>query len=74
VAHITIHVRKARTKSLGTTYVGYIRVVDGPSQWRESTGIHRLTRADALYDADATRTALLLQTSGLPMRLIPKGA
>jgi hypothetical protein len=51
MARITIHASKAQTKSLGTTYVGFITQEDALGRWNESTQIHRLTRADALEDA-----------------------
>jgi hypothetical protein len=62
-SRITIHARKARTTSLGITYVGYIAVHDGPSRWTESTQIHRLTRADALADAEFERQDLVSRSS-----------
>jgi hypothetical protein len=52
---ITIHARHTRR----ATYVGFVRVSDGPSTWTESTDIHRGSRADALADAAEARTSLL---------------
>lgn len=63
---ITIHARKAHTKTLGTTYVGYIRIqtyctdLRREVSWPQSSDIHRLTRAEALDDAQELRDAALL--------------
>jgi hypothetical protein len=63
MATITIHARKAHTKSLGTTYVGFIAVEDGLARWTQSTQMHRLTRQDALADAAEERETLLRLSS-----------
>jgi hypothetical protein len=52
---ITMHARRTRR----ATYVGFVRVSDGPSTWTESTDIHRGCRDDALADAAAARASLL---------------
>jgi hypothetical protein len=63
MVRITLHVRKAQTRSLGITYVGFIPVQDGPARWTQSTQMHRLTREDALADAAEERATLLRLSS-----------
>jgi hypothetical protein len=58
---LTTHARLTRSKTRGTTYVGVVRIQDGPARWTASTQIHRRTRADALADAENVRHDLLRQ-------------
>lgn len=51
------------------TYVGRVeRWEDGRRLWSESTGIHRLSRGDAIQDAQALSRVYILQnlTDGVP--------
>ena len=64
MVQITIHTRQVHSATVGTTYVGLLRIhisrpTGGDVRYSESTEIPRLAREDALADARRLRDVLL---------------